>query len=71
MPTAAFMDTREVIVVTPSSDGNSVDVAYEMSNAKLDAWALRNGSPEIIVATGFIAKNPQVLKFVGFVGAVF
>ena len=26
-----FMDTRDVLVVTPTSDGNSVDVQYEAS----------------------------------------
>ncbi len=53
-----FMDTREVLVVTPTSDGNSVDIQYELSNDRLDAWVRKNGAPEIIVATGFIAKNP-------------
>jgi len=46
--------------VTPTSDGNSVDVQYDRSNAKLDAWAEQHGVPHIIVATGFIAKNPKV-----------
>ena len=27
---AAFMDTRDVLVVTPTSDGGSVDVQYEV-----------------------------------------
>lgn len=53
-----FMDTRDVLVVTPTSGDNSVDPQYEASNAKLDAWVQGNGVPEIIVATGFIAKNP-------------
>ena len=59
----AFMDTREVLVVTPTSDGNSVDIQYDVSNVRLDAWVQKNGAPEVIVATGFIAKNPlgQVL----------
>ena len=47
--------------VRPTSDGNSVDVEYELSNAKLDAWADKHGAPSIIVATGFIAKDPKVL----------
>ena len=47
-------------VVTPTSDGNSVDVQYDRSDAKLDAWAEQHGVPQIIVATGFIAKNPKV-----------
>lgn len=54
----AFMDTRDVLVVTPTSGDNSVDPQYEASNAKLDAWVQQNGVPDIIVATGFIAKNP-------------
>ncbi|KAK9826886.1 hypothetical protein WJX81_004474 [Elliptochloris bilobata] len=53
-----FMDTREVLVVTPTADGNSVDVDYDVSDARLDAWAQRHGVPQVIVATGFIAKNP-------------
>ena len=54
----AFMDTREVLVVTPTSDGNSVDIQYDLSNDRLDKWVQNNGVPEVIVATGFIAKNP-------------
>lgn len=54
----AFMDTREVLVVTPTSDGNSVDIQYDASNARLDSWVQQHGAPEVIVATGFIAKNP-------------
>ena len=58
-----FMDTRDVLVVTPTSAGDSVDIQYDMSNERLDDWVRKNGAPEIIVATGFIAKNPlgQVL----------
>lgn len=55
---AAFMDTRDILVVTPTSDGNSVDVQYDISNKKLDLWAAKHGTPSIIIATGFIAKNP-------------
>ena len=44
---AAFMDTREVLVVSPASDGTTVDVEYAESNAKLDAWAHTNGSPQV------------------------
>lgn len=47
--------------VQPTSDGNNVDVEYGASNAKLDDWVDRNRSPSIIVATGFIAKDQQVL----------
>ncbi len=44
---AAFMDTREVLVVSPASDGTTVDVEYPASNAKLDAWAHTNGAPQV------------------------
>jgi aspartokinase/homoserine dehydrogenase 1 len=30
-----FMDTREVLVVTPTTDGNSVDLSEETSNKKV------------------------------------
>lgn len=53
----AFMDTREVLVVIPTSDGSSVDLAEEASNERLDAWFGAHGNHDIIVATGFIAKN--------------
>lgn len=55
---AQFMDTRDILVVSPTSDGNTVDVHYELSNQKLDMWSATHGVPSIIVATGFIAKNP-------------
>ncbi len=55
---AVFMDTRDVLVVTPTSDGTSVDLQEDVSNAKLDAWFKTHGNHQIIVATGFIAKNP-------------
>lgn len=54
---AAFMDARDVLVVTPTSDGNSVDVDYEESNRKLDSWVASKGVCSVIVATGFIARN--------------
>lgn len=46
--------------VRPTADGNSVDLEYEASNEKLDRWAETHGAPPIIVATGFIAKDPKV-----------
>lgn len=56
---AGFMDAREVLVVSPTSDGLSVDVHYERSDANLDAWCGKYGKPDIIIATGFIAKTPS------------
>jgi hypothetical protein len=51
--------------VRPTADGNSVDLEYEASNEKLDRWADTHGAPPIIVATGFIAKDPKVAGFPG------
>jgi aspartokinase len=54
---ARMLDATDVLIVEPTSDGQSVDVDYDASNANLDAWAQRNGIPDIIVCTGFIARN--------------
>ncbi len=32
------MDTRDVLVVTPTSDGTSVDLEEVASNQRMDAW---------------------------------
>ena len=42
---------RQVLVVTPTADGNSVDVDYEVSDARLDAWAQRHGVPPVRTQT--------------------
>jgi len=44
---SAFMDSRDVLVVTATSDGNSVDVEYEDSNERLDRWAQKHGTPTV------------------------
>jgi hypothetical protein len=55
---ALQMDASEILLVEPTSDGQSVNVDFESSNARLDAWADRNGGvPELIICTGFIASN--------------
>jgi len=41
-----------VLVVTPTADGNSVDVDYDASNARLDAWAGRHGVPAVRAHVG-------------------
>jgi len=53
------MDTRDVLVVSPTSDGTSVDLDEEASNAKLDKWFKEHGKHKIVIATGFIAKNKE------------
>lgn len=55
---AEFMDTRDILVVTPTSDGTSVDVNYVVSNRKLDKWWSGSSAPDVVIATGFIARNP-------------
>lgn len=57
---AKFMDTRKVLTVVDASDGG-VDVVYDTSNARLDAWQ-KEAAPtaaSVIVATGFIAETPD------------
>jgi hypothetical protein len=44
---SAFMDSRDVLVVAATSDGNSVDVEYGESNARLDRWAQKHGAPSV------------------------
>lgn len=56
---ARMMNASEVLVVEATADGQSVDVDYDASNARLDAWAARHGSPAFIICTGFIASNPS------------
>lgn len=56
---ARFMDARDVLVVSPTSDGLSVDVHYEASDRNLDTWFQNHGNYDVIIATGFIAKTPD------------
>lgn len=52
-----WMDTREVLIVNPTSS-NQVDPDYEESEKKLEKWFTRCPASTII-ATGFIASTPQ------------
>ena len=55
-----FMDTREVLVVT-SPDGKVVDVEYADSDAKLDAWAQKNGAPDVSrLTTAHLFLHPSL-----------
>ncbi len=56
---AVFMDTRDVLVVTPTRDGSSVDLEEDASNGRLDEWFNSHGRHQLVVATGFIAKNAK------------
>ncbi|MCD7457277.1 Homoserine dehydrogenase [Datura stramonium] len=52
-----WMDTREVLVVNPTSS-NQVDPDYVKSGERLENWYSKNPSMTII-ATGFIASTPE------------
>ncbi|KAG2714057.1 hypothetical protein I3760_03G008400 [Carya illinoinensis] len=52
-----WMDTREVLIVNPTS-ANQVDPDYLESEKRLEKWCHQNPS-KIIIATGFIASTPQ------------
>ena len=56
---AQFMDARDVLVVRPSADKTWVDVDYDLCNKNLDKWTTGHGVPDVVVATGFIARNHQ------------
>jgi hypothetical protein len=52
-----MLDARDVLVVQPTSDGQSVDVDYDASEANLDKWAQKHGDVDVIIGTGFIARD--------------
>ncbi|KAL3513344.1 hypothetical protein ACH5RR_026061 [Cinchona calisaya] len=52
-----WMDTRKVLVVTPTSS-DQVDPDYLESGKRLEKWYSENPS-KTIIATGFIASTPQ------------
>ncbi|KAK9095914.1 hypothetical protein Sjap_021411 [Stephania japonica] len=52
-----WMDTRDVIIVNPTSS-NQVDPDFLESERKLEEWFSRNPS-KTIIATGFIVNTPQ------------
>ncbi|CAL2258048.1 unnamed protein product [Prunus armeniaca] len=52
-----WMDTREVLIVNPTSS-NQVDPDFKESEERLEKWYSKNPS-KTIVATGFIASTPQ------------
>ena len=54
-----------MLVVSPTSDGTSVDLVEDASNARLDAWFEKHGHHDLIIATGFIAKNLEVRESCG------
>ena len=68
---SAFMDSRDVLVVTATSDGNSVDVEYEDSNQQLDRWAQKHGSPAVSALSlqgcpGQFTKTQPLFRFMPY-----
>lgn len=53
----SWMDTREVIIVNPTSS-NQVDPDFEESERRLEKW-FSQSTAKIIIATGFIASTPD------------
>lgn len=52
-----FMDTRDVLIVNPTSS-NQVDPDYLESSRRLEKWFSQNLA-KTVIATGFIASTPQ------------
>ncbi|XP_050216579.1 bifunctional aspartokinase/homoserine dehydrogenase 1, chloroplastic-like [Mercurialis annua] len=52
-----WMDTREVLIVNPTSS-NQVDPDFVESEKRLEEWFSKNPC-KIVIATGFIASTPQ------------
>lgn len=52
-----FMDTRDVLIVNPTSS-NQVDPDYLESSRRLEKWHSQNLA-KTVIATGFIASTPQ------------
>ncbi|OAY68744.1 Bifunctional aspartokinase/homoserine dehydrogenase 1, chloroplastic [Ananas comosus] len=53
----SWMDTREVLIVNPTSS-NQVDPDYTESEKRLEKWFAREPA-DTIIATGFIASTPN------------
>ncbi|KAL5714022.1 Bifunctional aspartokinase/homoserine dehydrogenase 1 [Ranunculus cassubicifolius] len=54
---SSWMDTREVIIVNPTSS-NQVDPDFDESERRLEKWFSRSPA-KTIIATGFIASTPE------------
>ncbi|CAI5471405.1 unnamed protein product [Closterium sp. Yama58-4] len=53
----AFLDARDVLVVEAA--GQHVNPLYSISSANLARWFADAGQPALVVATGFIARDPE------------
>ncbi|GJP38390.1 hypothetical protein CLOM_g22833 [Closterium sp. NIES-68] len=52
-----FLDARDVLVVEAA--GQHVNPLYSISSANLARWFGAAGQPALVVATGFIARDPE------------
>ncbi|CAI7930688.1 unnamed protein product [Closterium sp. NIES-54] len=53
----AYLDARDVLVVEAA--GQHVNPLYSISSANLARWFADAGQPALLVATGFIARDPE------------
>jgi len=66
---AAFMDARDVLVVSPQGDpaDAQIEVCWDVTRAKLKSWWVNRKHCDVLIVTGFIARNlednlPTTLK---------
>jgi aspartokinase/homoserine dehydrogenase 1 len=66
---AAFMDARDVLVVSPHGDpaDAQIDVCWGVTRAKLKSWWVNRKHCDVLIVTGFIARTlgdnlPTTLK---------
>ena len=68
---AGVLDAREVLVVTPTPDGTSVDVEYAPSEAALDAWGAKEAETRRKsgggVGSSSSSQLPRIVVVTGFV----
>jgi len=56
---AAFLDARDVLIVNQS--GPKIDVCWEKSKEKLKKWFYQCRWCDVLVVTGFVARNQEGL----------
>jgi aspartokinase/homoserine dehydrogenase 1 len=54
---AAYLDARDVLVI--DQNGLKIDVCWEITKEKLKKWFYKCRSCDILIVTGFIARNLQ------------
>jgi aspartokinase/homoserine dehydrogenase 1 len=66
---AAFMDARDVLVVSPQGDpaDAQIEVCWDVTRAKLKSWWVNRKNCDVLIVTGFIARTlndnlPTTLK---------